>query len=546
MKIPVLYTSILLLFLCRLSAQNINTLSNLQIQKLDSLALQDVPPKAPGIATAIIKNGKVIYQKIGGYADLKDSLLINGSTRFNIASNGKQFTALAILSLINQKKLKLTDDIRIWFPTLYPNVKEKINISSLLSHSSGIRDCYDLWSLQGFTWWQKSFDNNDVLALINNQTDLSFSPNSKYLYSNTNYILLALIIEKVSGQSFVKFTKSMFQKLNMPNTAFETDFTKIIGPIAKAYFNFGTWTTYDWTWNVCGDGNLFSTLNDQIQWETLVQGRGKTTFNRRLIAQSQQLIKKSDILNYGYGLEFGKYKGLNYCFHEGATGALKATVLRFSDKKTSMFTLTNTGKSVPSSQTRQMADLIFDLEPNLKYWATQPAGEGAYITDEQVLGTYLTKDDFSFTFIKKENKIFLQRVGRNDVELEREANNIFHQKYDSAFKQEFTQNLNGVFQVTAYYTEHAPYDLQKVSNPQGIAQSYLGDYYNVETNTSISIKHLEGPNFEIIFRNDYKTNGLLVSDHKMLVDYFNFEFFENGLFLNGERIKKVRYLKRLD
>jgi CubicO group peptidase (beta-lactamase class C family) len=256
-------------------------LSPKQIQRLDSIATQDVPSNAPGIATAIIQNGMLIYEKVAGYADLTDSSKIDKTTRFNIASNGKQFTALAILTLIHQKKLKFSDDIRKWLPSLYPNSKEKITVQHLLNHTSGIRDCYDLWSLQGYTWWKKTFNNTDVLNLIEKQTDLNFAPNTQYLYSNTNYILLALIIEKVTGKPFVAFTNELFKALNMPNTSFEPDYTNIRGKIARAYFNFNTWTTYKWIWNVCGDGNIFSTLEDQIQWEKLVQGKGNTTLNSR-------------------------------------------------------------------------------------------------------------------------------------------------------------------------------------------------------------------------------------------------------------------------
>jgi CubicO group peptidase (beta-lactamase class C family) len=420
-----------------------NTLTAKQIKLLDSIATQDVPKNAPGIATAIIQNGKVIYEKYAGYADLMDSTFIKSSTRFNIASNGKQFTALAILTLMNQKKLKLEDDIRKWFPTLYPTIKENISVQSLLNHTSGIRDCYDLWSLQGYTWWEKSFDNKDVLALIEKQVDLNFKPNTKYLYSNTNYILLALIVEKVAKKTFADYTKELFLQLKMPNTSFESNYTKISGQIARAYFNFGSWTTYNWIWNVVGDGTIFSTLEDQIQWEKLVQGKGSTTFKREIIAQSQQVILKSNFKNYGYGLEFGKYKELDYTFHEGATGAWKATTIRFPDKKTAMITLTNTGKSIPYNQTRQMADVVLNLQPTKTYLVTKPTAIGNYISEDDILGTYLTENDFAFTFEKRDGKIYLKRVGRNDVELEREAANIFHQKFDTAFKQEFTTNTNG-------------------------------------------------------------------------------------------------------
>ncbi|WP_373524594.1 serine hydrolase domain-containing protein [Aquiflexum sp.] len=515
-------------------------------EKLNAIATQDVPARAPGIATAIIQDGRLIYEKYAGYADLTDSLFIDESTRFNIASNGKQFTALAILSLVDDNQIKLSDDIRKWFPVLYPNVKEQITIQSLLNHTSGIRDCYDLLALQGITWWKISLGNGDILQLIEKQEELNFLPDTQYLYSNTNYILLAMLVEKVSEKTFIAFTNSMFDKLNMPNSSFENDHTQIQGELARPYFNFDTWTTRDWTWDVVGDGNIFSTLPDQIQWEKLVQGYGETSFNKKLIAQSQAVLEESKFQNYGFGLEFSEYKGLSYTFHEGATGAWKATVLRFPEKQSSLITLTNTGKSIPSIQTRQMADVLFDLKADETYLVTKPAKTGSFIHEDEILGTYLTHGNFAFTFKKIDNIIYLQRFGRNDVELEREADNIFHQKFDPAFKQEFTVNSNGVVQVTAYYTNHSPYTLTKSSEIDSSFdfKGLDGTYQNAETDVWITLKHIENANYEVIFRDDTTKEGLLISNSKMLVSSYVFEFKENEFFLNGGRIEIVRFVRK--
>lgn len=526
-------------------------ISNIQKQKLDSIATQDVPPNAPGIATAIIQNGEIMYQKYAGYANLSDSTFITTDTRFNIASNGKQFTALAILYLIDNQLLKLSDDIKKFLPNLFTQIKTKITVQHLLNHTSGIRDCYDLWALQGYTWWQQSFNNQDVLALIEKQTDLNFPPNTKYLYSNTNYILLALIIEKVSGKSFVEFTKEIFIKLNMPNTSFESNYTNIRGNIAKPYFNFGTWSTYDWIWNVCGDGNIFSTLADQIQWEKLVQGKGEASLKREIILKSQQLMKGSKFKNYGYGLEFGQYKGLDYTFHEGATGAWKATVIRFPAKKLSMITLTNTGKSIPALQTRQMADVMLKLSEDAKYLVTKPVKVGKFVSEDEMLGTYLTETDFTFQFEKREGKIFLKRAGRNDVELEREADNIFHQKYDPAFKQEFSTNAKGEMQITAYYINHSPYTLTKTTADwTGFDfNSLSGKFLNSETNTMIEISYQNERNYAVKIANRDSTTGLLISPTKLLVNNYSISLDKldstvKNLYLNGDRIKQVKFARK--
>lgn len=509
------------------------------IRQLDSIATQDVPKGAPGIATGIVHNGKVVYQKVAGFASLPDSTLITSSSRFNIASNGKQYTALAVLTLIDDKKLRLTDDIRKFLPSLYPGIRTPITIAHLLTHSSGIRDVYDLWSLQGITWWKQSFGNPDVVRLLEKQQDLNFPPGSKYLYSNSNYILLATIVEKVTGKSFVEYTNNMFRKLGMPNTSFESEAQKIRGPIARAYFNFGTWTTYEWIWNVYGDGNIFSTLEDQLRWEVILQGKG---FRVKGLGLSQSPVAGSAIKNYGYGLEFGTYKGMPYTYHEGATGAWKATVIRFPEKKLSIITMVNTGKATPNTQTRQMADVFLGIPNNASFWLTKPAAEGPLVKDEEIIGTYLTEDNFAFQFEQREGKIYLKRVGRNDVLLEREGANIFHQAYDPPFKQEFLRNTKGELTVTAYYSSHAPYTLTKVNaNFDGFDFSALsGSYHNAETNVKVSLQYISGKDYAVQIGTD-STKGLLVTPGKMLVDNYVLEFSSGSFFLIGDRIARVLF-----
>jgi CubicO group peptidase (beta-lactamase class C family) len=551
MKMKALLLNLSILLTSVSYGQNLNTFTQSQIKKLDSIAIQDVPKGAPGIATGIVSNGKIVYQKVAGFANLSDSTLITKDTRFNIASNGKQFTALAILVLIDEKKISLTDDIRKYLPTIYPKLTTKITIEYLLNHTSGIRDVYDLWSLLGFTWWEKSFNNKDVLKLIEKQEELSFLPNTKHLYSNTNYILLTAIVEKVTGKSFVAYTNDLFRKLNMPNTSFEDNYTKIKGPIARAYFNFGTWTTYDWIWNVCGDGNIFSTLSDQLQWEQILQGKSKCKIRKQILERSQQLTDNSSIKNYGYGLEFGIYKDLKYKFHEGATGAWKATVIRFPNKNISIVTLTNTGQATPNTQTRQMADVVFNLRNYATYLITKPAKIGSFISDEDIIGTYQTEDNFTFQFEKKDSAMFLKSIGRNDVQLEREADNIYHQTYDPDFKQEFKRNEKGEMTVTAYYTSHSPYTLTKsVSNWTDYNyQALNGKYLNAETNVTINIKFSGDKSYDIKIGSQDSTKGLLISPTKMLVDFYVLNIESNGtasntILLNSDRVQGIKFVRK--
>jgi hypothetical protein len=212
----------------------------------------------------------------------------------------------------------------------------------------------------------------------------------------------------------------------------------------------------------------------------------------------------------------------------------------------SLVTLTNTGKATSNTQTRQMADIIFDLPSGSSFFITQPASAGEYVDEEEVVGTYLTEGNFAFTFEKRGEALWLIRDGRNDVELEREADNIFQQKFDPAFKQEFTVDEFETLKVTAYYTSHSPYTLTKV---QPIEETFdftslNGLYVNAETNTTIAVNYSEEKNYNITYRDNKQTTGLLVSETKMLVNSLSLVFKGNELYLSGKRIRQVKYIRK--
>lgn len=523
---------------------------NLSLKKLntiDSLSLQDVMNGGPGIATGIVVNGNVMYQKYAGYANLADSTLITSKSRFNIASNAKQFTAFAILNLVEAGKLKLSDDVRKFIPKLLPNVKEKVSISNLLNHSSGIRDVYDLWSLQGIVWWKNTFNNQDAVDLLTKQKELNFSPGSQYLYSNSNYILLAQVIEKVSGTTFINFTNILFRKLGMPNTSFVDNYTLIAPPVALPYFNFDKWTGYNWICNIRGDGNLFSTLADQLHWEVIIQTKKSKYFSTKLLAKTQQLIEASQIKNYGYGLEFATYKGINYNFHEGSTGAWKATILRFPEQKLSIVTLTNSGKAIPAMQSRQVADILLGKVDSKPSYLIKPLSIGEYVNEKDLVGTYLTDDNFSFRFELKDSTIYLKRFGRNDIKLVRESANVFHQWNDPAFKQEFKCNAAHEMVVTAYYTSHAPYSLKKIkTQPSANLNELAGKFYNEEVGAYLSLVYQKDQSYLLNIGNT-DDEAILVGDKLLLTTNYSILISDNlnEILLSGDRIKKIKF-KRVE
>ncbi|UFH57775.1 serine hydrolase [Spirosoma sp. KNUC1025] len=529
-----------------LFGQAASSLQPAQIRCLDSIASQDVPAHSPGIATGIVRNGRIVYSYYVGYANLTDSVLINQTTRFNLASNAKQFTALAILLLADQKRLSLEDDIRTYIPGLYSGINHKISLKHLLNHSSGIRDVYDLWSLQGVTWWKTTLTNQDALTLLQKQQELNFSPGTSYSYSNSNYILLATLVEQVTGEPFVQYTQKLFAKLGMHHTSFVDNHKAILEPIAKPYFNFDRWVNYDWLCDIHGDGNLFTTLADQLVWETIIQLGHHDSLPPGLIQRSQKLVEHSPVTSYGYGLEFGRYQGLSYRFHEGATGAWKATLIRFPTDSLSVITLTNSGKTLPATQTRQMADLLLRTKLTETTTLRQPKQVGVYKAIPDVLGIYLNANDFSFQFIQRDTSLYLIRFGRNDVQLVRESANCFHQLNDPSFKLEFTTDQTGHLQVTAYHPTHAPYTLGRRDHDwQGFDLGRInGTYRNEETNQSLLINHLSNQQFSVKLGGQ-EVAGVLVSPTKLLCDGFQVALPSRGkpttVYLDLNRLKNVRF-----
>lgn len=514
------------------------------IQELDLIFQRDIPENAPGAAVAILKDGKLIYERYEGYRDLKKKSRIDQNARFNIASNGKQFTALAILLLEEDGKLNLSDDIRKYLPNLYKNIEESITIKHLLTHTSGIRDVYDLWSLKGLTWWEEKLSNSDAINLLVKQKELNFKPGSAYLYSNSNYILLAEIVSVAAGKDFIAFTDDMFKNLKMKNTSFVDNYKKIEPPIAKPYFNFDKWFNYDWTCNIHGDGNLFSSMKDQIVWERIIQNGSNDFLSTDIIDQSQNLLP--NFQNYGYGLEFGTYKGIEYRFHEGSTGAWKATTIRFKNPELTVITLTNSGKITTDMQSRNMVDVLLNKKKAVQEIKLEPDIIGTFVTMPQIIGAYALGTKDIFRFEERDGELFLLRHGRNDTKLVRENDNIFHQWNDSTFKQEFIVNDDGSVKVTFYHTTHQPYSLKKELGDWNDFEfnSLNGQYVNSETGVEFFLTYISDKTYKLKFGKQ-AFEGILVTPEKLFVDGYiaRFNPTNTDILLNGNRIKNIRFEK---
>ena len=248
----------------------------------------------------IVKNGEVIYEKYRGFSNLQHQIPFSNKTRSNIASTAKQFTAMMVLDLALKEKLNLDDNIRNYFPNLYKTVADKIRIRHLINHSSGIHEYVDLLGEEGKVWWKHvGLDNNDIMKLLEKQNNLEFRPGTKYNYSNSNYIVLAKIIEKVTGEKFTNYSKNFFNKLNMSETSFVERYMSVIPNRASPYSDWGKgeWWETPMVTKTSGEGFLYTTLRDQLTFEKEIQNS-----NNALFVKSQKPIPESKIETYCFGL----------------------------------------------------------------------------------------------------------------------------------------------------------------------------------------------------------------------------------------------------
>lgn len=522
-------------------------------EKLDLQIAKYVDGISPGTAVGIVRDGEIVYQKNIGYSNLENKIEINEKTSFNIASNAKQYTALCILKLIEEGKLKLEEDIRVFLPDLYQNIDDKITISNLLDHSSGIRDVYDLWALKGQTWWKLFIDNKDAIELINAQNDLNFRPGSAHIYSNSNYILLTEIVKIVSGKNFSEFALDLFRELGMKNTAFLTNYMTVIPNKARPYGNWNGWKEYPLITETHGDGALFTTLQDQLKWEIIIQNAKSASLPQEIIAQCQQPNPNSSNQEYGYGLMFGIYKGMNYSFHDGSTGAYNATFLRFPDKNFSFVVISNNGNVPTNYLAKQLVDICFDLQNDITHeFPRGPDKTEELNTLTEVVGKYKTQSGTIINIIENEGSLYREIYQRDPVKLINRKGNLFHYETNKDLKIAFTTDENGQREFTIYLSSQAPnvgMRLPSIELNNDYYSSLDGKYYNDETETEILIKYIQDNRYSITKNGREREGELIIKDLLRMNSYQikinrDKEGHVNRLLIKNGRIQNVVFNKK--
>ncbi len=225
-------------------------------------------PDGPGCAVAVYQNAKIVLAKGYGSANLEYGVPITPTTPFIVGSVSKQFTAAAIALLVEEKRIALTDDVRKYVPEL-ADYGTPITIDHLVHHTSGLRDWWELVGVAGLRY-DDTYAVQDVLDMTARQHGLNFTPGERYLYSNTGYIVLGIVVQRVTGKSLREFAADrIFGPLLMADSHYQDDHTQPVRGRAYAYSPSagGRYTINVWNNDLVGQGGVMTTVLDLAKWD---------------------------------------------------------------------------------------------------------------------------------------------------------------------------------------------------------------------------------------------------------------------------------------
>ena len=359
--------------------------------KVDAIFAEWNREDSPGCALGVIREGRFIYQKGYGAANLDWDIPITTSTVFYAGSVSKQFTAASVALLARDGELSLEDDIRTHLPEM-PEYPAPVTVRHLIHHTSGVRDLYAVMDLAGLRVADVLSDE-EALKLLARQRSLNFEPGAEYLYSNGGYFLLSEIVERASGKSLHDYaSERIFAPLEMTDSHFHDDASHIVERRAMSYAPDGEGgfeQNYLGNFDKVGAGGLYTTVNDLLAWdenfyENRIGGNGFTEF-----LLEPGVLNDGEKLDYAFGIRDTEYQGLRMVAHAGSMMGFRADFIRFPEQRFSVACLCNLGTIRPSELTRKVAHLYLAEE----FRATLEPYAGRYRNDDvEVTANIIVRD----------------------------------------------------------------------------------------------------------------------------------------------------------
>lgn len=333
-------------------------------QRVDGIFASFSRPGSPGCSLGVIRNGQFVYRKSFGEASLELNAPLAPDSVFYVGSVSKQFTAASVVLAAEQGYLSLDDDVRKYIPDL-PNYGHTITLREMLNQTSGFRDFFELLYLSGHA--ASDFNSpGQILKLIERQKGLNNVPGAEWVYSNSNYFLLGMVLQRATGKSLAEFAKeNIFDPLGMTHTRFYDDASVVVPGRVAAYdpgVKGGFRVDWSTTYAIVGGGGVMTTMDDLLRWDDNFYANrlGKGTLLKEL--ETPGVLNSGKRTTYGMGLVLGNYRGLPIVEHNGALFGYRADLLRFPGQRFTVITLCNVSNSQPELHARQVADLFLKNE----------------------------------------------------------------------------------------------------------------------------------------------------------------------------------------
>jgi CubicO group peptidase (beta-lactamase class C family) len=346
--------------------------SNAAIDRIFSF----VSSNDPGCAVLVIKNGEPIFRKGYGVSDLRTRQIIGPETNFRLASLTKQFTAMAIMLLVHDRKLGYEDHLTDVFPD-FPSYGKAITIRQLLNHTSGLIDYEDIMGTKYDKQYAGMADDKipqikdaGVLDLLKQQSTTKFTSGEKWAYSNSGYVVLAMVVEKRSGMSFGEFLhQRVFVPLKMTQTvAYEKGKNEVKHRAYGYTQTANVWVQTDQssTSATLGDGGVYTSLDDLVKWDralsqyTLLTAKEMEPAFAPPVSTNAAPIKQKDgslAPRYGFGWFLDPYLGHRRYSHYGETVGFRNAIQRFPDDRLTVIVLSNRAEVDAPALAQRVADL---------------------------------------------------------------------------------------------------------------------------------------------------------------------------------------------
>lgn len=458
-------------------------------KEIDSL-FHFIDEKGPGLTIGIVKNGELIYSYQRGIANLEYDIPLNKQSVFGLASITKQITSACIGVLEYNKMLSVNDDVRKYIPEL-PDYGHKIKIKHLLNHTSGLRNHNVLLNLQGFDYNHSGYTNKSIEKLIFSQKGVNNIPGEKVLYTNSNYVLLALIIQRVSGNEIDVFAKEkLFDPLGMKHTFYRSSLNQVIKNKAYSYYKKGKEFKQPKSLTHCvGAGGVSSTIDDMAKWSNLFTDKNsKFSYLSKFITTLENL-SNGDQMNYARGVFISLYKGYKTVNHSGRDLGMRSQLICLPDKKLSVILFSNFEEINVVNLSYKVLDLFLNSKVNTKeenvYYAHSLVELKRLTGDYQELNSDLgMKVLFENDTLKAKSSF-----GRVPVPLIEVTKNKFQRVHNSSVGYQFFNGENNEcdlvvdFGGAKFYLERV-----KLHSPEFInLNDFSGTYFSEELNVTYQL-----------------------------------------------------------